>query len=65
METTRRLPLLERSSQLRDSFEDFESPKRVVHYNPLKDARRKKQPVRRAKKVPSGSSSGSEEVRPG
>ena len=42
MDDTRRLPLLERSSLLDDSFDDFEPPKRHVKYNPLKDARRKK-----------------------
>ena len=44
MNITRQLPLLEHSSQLRDSFEDFEvpSPRKVIKYDPLKDARRPK-----------------------
>ena len=73
LDTTRRLPLLERSSQLKDSFEDFESPKRVIVYNPLKDARRKKPAKRRERAKKTGnvasasgtSSSGNDEVRAG
>ena len=39
MNTTRQLPVLERSSQLKDvSLEDFESPKIIIEYNPLKYA---------------------------
>ena len=42
-DTARRLPLLERSSQLLDdSMDDFDVPKRKVYYNPLTDAKRKK-----------------------
>ena len=43
--------MLERSSQLIDSFEDFESSRQVIVYNPLKDAKQFKDHKKKAKRV--------------
>ena len=43
--------MLERSSQLIDSFEDFESNRQVIVYNPLKDAKQFKDNKKKAKRV--------------
>ncbi len=48
MDDTRKFPLLDRSSMLRDSLEDFESPRRFINYNMLTDAKKPKKTRGRA-----------------
>ena len=67
LDDTRKFPLLDRSSMLRDSLEDFESPKRFITYNMLTDAKKPKKTrgraARKKKAVTHSDNNSEDEVR--